>query len=233
VSISYSDEKAKYFRQRLASWGKLNLRDFPWRKTTNPYHILLAEMMLRRTNALQVVSTYLDVIRRYPDPKSLAIAPVDEVFDALRPLGLRWRAENIRKMAEALTERFDGEVPSSYDELSQLPGVGDYVASAVCCFAFNRSMPVIDTNTVRVVGRYFGFQTHAESRRRKPVREAIAAVTSQRNARSFNMAFLDFAALICKAVKPECRVCPLRKCCVFGRENLAVLETNPRDEYTR
>ena len=176
--------------------------------------------MLRRTNAPQVVAIYQDVIRRYSDAESLARAPLDEVLAALRPLGLRWRAENIRKMAEVLTERFGGVVPSSYEELTQLPGVGDYVASAVCCFAFNQPVPVIDTNTVRVAGRYFGFQTHAESRRRKPVRETIAAVTSRTNARLFNMAFLDFAALTCKAVKPECPVCPLRFRCVYGQNRL-------------
>jgi A/G-specific DNA glycosylase len=220
VSFSYSDQRAKYFRRRLAAWGQLNLRDFPWRRTKNPYHILLAEMMLRRTNAPQVIGIYQNVIQKYPDAASLASASSEDVFAALRPLGLQWRAENIRKMAESLTGQFGGVVPSSYEELIHLPGVGDYVASAVCCFAFNQSLPIIDTNTVRVVGRYFGFETHAESRRRKPVRETVAAVTSRTNTRLYNMAFLDFAALICKAVKPECPICPLRFRCVFGRNRL-------------
>jgi A/G-specific adenine glycosylase len=220
LSRPLNKDKVKYFRQRLAAWGKLNCRDFPWRKIDNPYHILLAEMMLRRTNAQQVVSTYLEVIQRYPDPKALADAPMREVLNVLRPLGLKWRAKNIRKMAEVLTQQLRSHVPSTYDGLRQLPGVGDYVASAVCSFAFNKAMPVVDTNTVRVVGRYFGFTTHAESRRRKAVRETVAAVTGSRNARTFNTAFLDFASLVCKAVNPECPICPLRRRCVFGRKRL-------------
>lgn len=177
-------------------------------------------MMLRRTNALQVVPVYLEAIRRYPDPKALAFAPSEEVVRVLRPLGLAWRAENIRKMAEVLVERFNGHVPNSYKELNELPGVGDYVASAVLCFAFDEPVSIIDTNTVRVAGRYFGFETHPESRRRKPVREAIVAVTSQTNTRSFNMAFLDFASLVCRAADPRCSICPVRSCCVIGQKQV-------------
>ena len=206
----------------LAVWGARHRRDFPWRRTNNPFHILLAEMMLRRTNAPQVIPTYLDIVRRYPDPESLATAPIQQVLETLRPLGLAWRAKNIRHMAEALTERFEGLVPSTYEELIELPGVGDYVASAVCCFAFGKPLPIIDTNTVRVAGRYFGFPTHAESRRRSPVRKTIVAITSRRNTREFNYAFLDFAALVCKANKPECPTCPLRHRCVFGQERLGI-----------
>jgi A/G-specific adenine glycosylase len=213
-------DKVKYFRKELAAWGRRNSRDFPWRETDNPYYILLAEMMLRRTNAQQVVPTYLEFIKRYPDAESLVTAPIRQVQNLLHPLGLNWRAENIGKMAEALTQQFGCRVPSNYDELRQLPGVGDYVASAVCCFAFNKRMPVIDTNTVRVVGRYFGFKTHSESRRRTQVRETVAAVTGSRNARAFNLAFLDFGALICKAANPKCPTCPLRHRCAYWEKRL-------------
>jgi A/G-specific adenine glycosylase len=218
--VSYSDEKAKYFRKRLIAWGKLNCREFPWRNTDNAYHILLAEMMLRRTNAPQVVPVYIDFIRRYPTAKLLVSASRNDVYRALQPLGLAWRAENIRHMAEVLVNQFDGHVPADYEKLKMLPGVGDYVASAVCSFAFNRPMPVIDTNTVRVAGRYFGFPTHAESRRIKAVRQTVTAITSNRNARDFNFYFLDFASIICKANNPECHICPVNKRCNYGQKRL-------------
>ena len=96
------------------------------------------------------------------------------------------------------------------------------MASAVCCFAYGKPIALIDTNTVRVVGRYFGFQTHAESRRRKPVRAAVLAVTSRRNARKYNMAFLDFAATLCKAIKPSCVKCPLQERCSYGQKALNI-----------
>ncbi len=218
--VSYKDDKARYFRRRLAAWGRQNTRDFPWRKTEEPYHILLAEMMLRRTYAPQVTPVFLDTIRRYPDPVSLSKASPSEVLKILQPLGLAWRAENIRQMVLTLIEKFNGQVPSTYEELIQLPGVGDYVASAVCSFAFNKPLPVIDTNTVRVAGRFFGFNTHAESRRQRSVRQVVTAVTSRNNTRECNYAFLDFAALICKAIKPECAICPLHHRCVFGQKRL-------------
>lgn len=224
-TISYNDEKSRYFRRRLTSWGRQNIREFPWRNTEEPYHILLAEMMLRRTNAPQVTKVYLDTIRQYPDPVSLSTAPPGEVLKTLQPLGLAWRAENIRQMAASLIERFNGQVPSTYDELVQLPGVGDYVASAVCSFAFNKPLPVIDTNTVRVAGRFFGFKTHAESRRQKSVRQVVTAITSRNNTRAYNYAFLDFAALVCKAINPECTICPLRYRCDFGQKRLGKSQT--------
>lgn len=220
VIVSYSDPRAVFFRRRLATWGNRNRRDFPWRRTANPFFILLAEMMLRRTNAPQVVPVYLETIKRFPDPESLAESPLDKVLDVLKPLGLAWRAINIRRMCEVLVERFGGRIPRTYEELNELPGVGDYVASAVCSFAFNRSMPVIDTNTVRVVGRYFGFRTHAESRRIRAVRKTVEAVTSHRNTGNYNHSFLDFAATICKAIRPECSICPLRQHCVYGQQRL-------------
>lgn len=218
--VSYNDEKAKYFRKRLIVWGKHNCRDFPWRNTDNAYHILLAEMMLRRTNAPQVVPVYTEFIRRYPTVKLLVSASRNDVYRILQPLGLAWRAENIRHMAEVLANRFDSHVPADYEKLKMLPGVGDYVASAVCSFAFNKPMPVIDTNTVRVAGRYFGFPTHAESRRIKAVRQTVTAMTNNRNARDFNFYFLDFASMICKANNPECPVCPLKTRCDYGQKKL-------------
>ena len=177
-------------------------------------------MMLRRTNAAQVVSTYINVTKRYPTPKRLATAPSREVLAQLEPLGLAWRAKNIRTMAELLAERFGGRVPPSVELLKEFPGVGEYVASAVTCFAFGQPMSLVDTNTVRVVGRYFGFRTNAESRRRKPVRQVILAVTGRRKTRDFNYAFLDFAALVCKAANRDCFHCPLQTRCAFGQNRL-------------
>lgn len=218
--VSYGDERAVYFRSRLSKWGRQNRRRFPWRETSNPFHILLAEMMLRRTNAAQVVSIYVNITKRYPTPKRLATAPRREVLAQLEPLGLAWRAENIRTVAELLVKRFAERVPRSVELLKGFPGVGDYVANAVTCFAFQHPMSLVDTNTVRVAGRYFGFRTNAESRRRKPVRQAIRAVTGRRNTRDFNYAFLDFAALVCKPANPDCFHCPLQTRCAFGQNRL-------------
>lgn len=172
--------------------------------------------MLRRTNVTQVKPVFVNVIRHYPNVDSLARASATHLHKLLRPLGLTWRAENIRRMAKVLSADFDLTIPRTYDELRQLPGVGDYVASAVCSFAYNMPVPIIDSNTVRVVGRYFGIKTNAESRRSRSLREVIVAVTRRRNSRHYNYYFLDFASVICKPINPQCRNCPLKSSCAFG-----------------
>lgn len=189
--------------------------------------------MLRRTNAAQVIATYLKITAHYRNAKQLAVAPRRQVLADLKPLGLAWRAKNIRKMAEVLVKEFRGRVPSNYKLLKDLPGVGDYVASAVVCFAFGQAMPLVDTNTVRVVGRYFGFPTNAESRRRKAVRQSIFAVTNRRNTGEFNQSFLDFAALVCKKARPDCPHCPLRNRCSFGQNRLGKMSRPATREATR
>ena len=168
--IVYNDDRAKRFRLAINAWGRRNVRSFPWRTTSNPYHLLLAEMMLRRTNAKQVSPVFVETIRRFPDVDSLSRASAKHLREVLRPLGLAWRAENIRRMAKVLSAEFNLRIPKTYDELRQLPGVGDYVASAVCSFAYNKPLPIIDSNTVRVVGRYFGFRTNPDSRRSRRLR---------------------------------------------------------------
>ncbi len=151
------------FHADLLRWDAQFRRVYPWRTTDNPFHIMMAELMLRRTQARQVVKVYKDFIAKYPDAHALAAAPAKDVARSLFSLGLAWRVPAFQQIAHTLVEQYDGSVPSSYDALISLPGVGDYVASAVSCFAFGQDVSIIDTNTVRVAGRLFGIPTHAES----------------------------------------------------------------------
>jgi A/G-specific adenine glycosylase len=117
-------------------------------------------------------------------------------------------------MVREVVERCGGEVPGTKDELTSLPGVGDYVASAVACFSKGEPTPIIDTNVVRVLGRIFGLRLEGEARRRKEIREATAMCLDQRQPRLYNYALLDFAALVCTASAPRCTVC------AFGQRGL-------------
>lgn len=211
---------ASELRKDLIVWGKEHFRSFPWRYTDDAFAILIAEMMLRRTQARQVVNVYSSFIQRHPDPASLAAADPAEVASSLYSLGLAWRVPAFQKLAQAVVERHDGHVPASYDELLTLPGVGDYVASAVCCFAFGQPVIISDTNTVRVVGRLFGVTTHAESRRRRPVREMLRSLLDERNPGSYNYALLDLAALVCTPRGPACDRCPLLRHCSTGADRV-------------
>lgn len=209
------------FHEKLCAWDVQYRRAFPWRATENPFHIMMAELMLRRTQARQVVSIYTPFVEKYPDAATLAHAAEEEVAQALFSLGLAWRVPAFQQIAHLLVEKYNGQVPPSYDALIALPGVGDYVASAVCCFAFGQAISIIDTNTVRVAGRLFGLPTHAESRRRKPVRTLLRGLLDQNNPRAYNYAMLDLAALLCTPLNPQCARCPLVSCCVTGQERVA------------
>jgi A/G-specific adenine glycosylase len=211
--ISHTDREIKYFRSTLREWFATNGRDFPWRKTADPYAVLIAEMMLQRTQARQVVQVYLRFLEQFPTIEQLASAAEEDVGHALYSLGLAWRQKHFRRIAEAVVEYNAGGVPEESEELLRLPGVGDYVKSAVRCFAFHRAEVLIDTNTVRVAGRFFGFPTGPESRRKQDVRAAVTELVDPNTPRESNLALLDFAALICMARNPRCGTCPVRAHC--------------------
>jgi A/G-specific adenine glycosylase len=208
------------FHVSLRSWDAKYRRIYPWRTTRNPFDIMMAELMLRRTQARQVVKIYEDFIAKYPDAHALANAPAEKVELALFSLGLTWRVPAFQQIARALIAQYEGMVPSSYDALVALPGIGDYVASAVCCFAFHQAIIIVDTNTVRVAGRLFGVSTHAESRRRKPIRALLQALLDTEDPALYNYAMLDLAALICSTANPNCPVCPLLSYCSTGQERI-------------
>jgi A/G-specific adenine glycosylase len=205
------------FHTALSTWGKEHQRIFPWRTTNNPFHILIAELMLRRTQARQVIPVYNQFVAQYLDAETLAKAPTEEVARILFPLGLAWRVPAFQQMAHVLIAEHNGHVPAAYETLLTLPGVGDYVASAVCSFAYEQAIPIIDTNTVRVAGRLFGIATHAESRRRRPIRQILSTLLDEHHPRAYNYHLLDLAALICTATDPRCHSCPLVQQCATGQ----------------
>lgn len=218
VGTGAHDVDPAAIRRALIAWGRKHSRRLPWRSARNPYRVLMAEVMLHRTQARQVAPVYTEVVRRYPNPASLAAASRKELRHALYSLGLRWRIDLVKAMANKLANAFGGKVPREKPELLSLPGVSDYIASAVRCFAFNFPEPLVDTNTVRVVGRVFGLETKDSSRRNRQFRELIFMLVDQKRACSYNYALLDLAGEIChKAKPPECQRCPLRRWCAYGR----------------
>jgi len=215
--ISIDPEAALFARQQLLAWFQTSARSFPWRYDSDPYHVLMAEMMLRRTQARQVIAVYHRFLQKYPDIFSLDRAPAEEVADILRPLGLEWRAENFKILASELVNRYNGRIPEDRRELMSLTGVGPYVAEAVRCFAFGQPAVIMDTNTVRVTARYFGFSYTPESRRRKQVIQAVSYLIHTGQPASSNYALLDFAATVCRAQKPDHAHCPLAPRCAYFR----------------
>ena len=211
------------FRKRLLAWGQKHFRPFPWRCTADPYRVLIAEVMLHRTQASQVVPVYEQFIARYSDVATLAKAKREELRKSLRPLGLHWRIDLMHEMASDLMVRFHGQVPQEKGELLSLPGVSEYIASAVLCFAWNSPQPLIDTNTVRVTGRLFGLATKDSSRRNRVFRHLIATLVSPKKPKLYNYALLDLAAQLCvKRQPPDCKRCPLQRLCTEGSRSVGI-----------
>ena len=205
-------------RKALIEWGQKNFRSFPWRETEDPYRILVAEVLLHRTRAEQVIPVYLEFVQEFPDVESLARAPQEKVLRILYPLGLHWRSELLHKMAQRIVADTGGKILADSSWLRSLPGVSDYIASAVLCLAFNMPEPLLDTNTVRVTGRLFGLPVKDSSRRSRKFRELYFQLLDRERPREFNLAVLDLGALICRPRDPHCQECPIRIFCRYGQQ---------------
>lgn len=202
------------FRDDLIGWHKTNRRDYPWRHGTNDaWSVFMAEMCLQRTRADQVVGVFEALVRIAPTP-GLMVANRARTLEAMRPLGLRWRAEKLVEAAAVIADEFDGVVPDSDRELRLLPGVGDYASQAVLCFGFGRRAVLIDTNTARIVRR---IHARDEPYRRWQMRLDLHALAGERGPDApFNYALLDLGAAVCRAGTPDCGRCPVARHCAIG-----------------
>lgn len=202
------DDLIKILQQKLCEWGEIHREEYPWRYISDPYGILISEFMLHRTQARQAVPVYKRFINEFPELKEINSNDEDEMKDIMKPLGLRWRTENMIRALKVIHEKYDG-VPTDIDKLSEIEGIGQYIAGATTCFATNQPVVLIDTNIVRVLGRIFGLNLQGEPRRRKEVAKAIERAIYLENPRDFYYTLIDFAHQVCRAKKPQCHVCPM------------------------
>jgi A/G-specific adenine glycosylase len=200
------------FRHRLLAWGKKNYADFPWRSTKNLFHSLVAECMLQRTRAEQVVPIYDEFTKKYRRPSD--VIDDQDVLDLLRPLGLYWRSRAMLRMIHELQSL--GDLPRNTKGLRKLPGVGPYAAAAMVSFHTGKRAVIVDSNVVRIYGRYFGFMTDGETRRSDSFLKLANRITPSLSFKQFNYALLDHTRAICRP-KPRCDVCPLNTTCHYGR----------------
>ncbi len=215
MMISRTTEK---FAQAILAWAKKNLRDFPWRKTDDSYRILIAEIMLQRTKAEQVVPVYKHFIMRFPDVNSLSMASESEIMKEIVSLGLKKRAKGLSELAEQLVRDYRGKIPRSRDELVKLHWVGNYIANAVLCHAFGENAPTVDANFARILERVFSLKLKHPAQKDKLVWDYAESLMSvvRGNCRKFNLGILDLASSICTARKPSCGICPISKMCDYG-----------------
>ena len=202
------------FRQRLLTWYRRHGRDLPWRKTDDPYHILVSEIMLQQTQVDRVLPKYHEWLAKYPSFEALALAPEDAVAETWRPLGYNIRPRRLQAIARESVARFGGALPSDEETLLSFKGIGAYTAGAIRSFAFRQRAAILDTNVARVLFRVFVRRGDPKAHAMKKHLWAVSAcVVPHKHVFDFNQALMDLGATVCVARKPKCDACPMTKLC--------------------
>lgn len=213
-------EKITSIQKELLAWFNQNGRVFPWRQTSDPYKVAVAEKLLQQTAVNErVVYAYEMIMKKHPSVEHLAEVSAKELVPLIKPLGFKFRAEELPRMAKAVVQENGGKFPTDLDELLALPGVGDYLARAILSFAHNADVPIVDTNVARLLHRLFGINEPLPSNpaRNKRLLGLADRILPQGRSKDFNLACLDLCAKICTVRKPHCEVCPLQKECISRR----------------
>jgi A/G-specific adenine glycosylase len=206
------------FTRKLLAWWARAARDLPWRKTRDPYRVLVSEFMLQQTQVSRVAEYYPRFLERFPDLGALARAPARAVREAWDGLGYYARARNLHRLAKEVSG-VGCQVPDDPAELVKLPGIGPYTAGAVASFAYEKPVPAVDTNVNRVLRRVFFDRATGNVQRATKVWDLARTLVPKDGKRAwrFNQAIMELGALICVARKPRCPQCPVRPVCKTGR----------------
>lgn len=201
----------KRFSPLLLKWYAKNKRALPWRDVEDPYQIWISEIILQQTRVAQGYDYFVRFIQRFPDIKTLAVAPEDEVLKIWQGLGYYSRARNLHMAAKSM----NGVFPHTYEEVRALKGVGDYTAAAICSFAYNMPYAVVDGNVYRVLARVFGIHTPIDSPDgKKQFAKLAQQLLDKKHPGDYNQAIMDFGATCCTPQTPQCLRCPMKNFCV-------------------
>ena len=202
------------FRRALLGWYRAHGRTLPWRTTSDPYHILVSEMMLQQTQVDRVLPKYHEWLEKYPSLEALAAAAEDDVSQTWRPLGYNIRPRRLHAIARESVARYGGTLPSDEETLRSFKGIGAYTAGAIRSFAFRQRAAIVDTNVARVLFRVFvGRGDPKAHAMRKHIWNVSEVLVPRKHVFDFNQALMDLGALVCVARKPKCLVCPMLKMC--------------------
>jgi A/G-specific adenine glycosylase len=196
----------------VLAWGVPQLRDLPWRRTRDPWAVLVSEVMLQQTGVHRVVPKWHTFLEAFPTPPACAAAPLGDVLRLWQGLGYPRRARNLQAAAAVTVDRHDGNVPATLDDLLALPGIGPYTARAVLAFAFETDVAVVDTNIARIFARVAGTRLTPS----QVQRDADAALEIGESW-TWNQALMDLGATVCTARSPQCAVCPISHLCSWRR----------------
>lgn len=209
-----ADMRLAGLQERLLDWYRANARDLPWRRTRDPYRILVSEVMLQQTQVDRVIPKYHEFLRHFPTIEALAAAPTADVIRVWSGLGYNRRAINLQRTAQAVVERHGGVMPRDLDALQALPGIGPYTAGAIACFAYEQDAAFLDTNIRRVLHRlFFGPELPEELATARELRELAGQIIPPGQGYEWNQALMELGAVQCTARKPACLTCPVNTNC--------------------
>ncbi|GAC1313782.1 MAG: hypothetical protein NVSMB12_05920 [Acidimicrobiales bacterium] len=200
------------FREALLEWAPEGWRELPWRRTRDPWGVLVSEVMLQQTQVARVVPKWRGFIERWPTAAACAADPPGDVVRAWAGLGYNRRALNVHRCAVAIVERHGGDIPDDLDALVALPGIGAYTARAVLAFAFGRDVGILDVNAARVMAR----AVTGRLTRPKEAQAVADGLVPAGRSWEWNQAVLDLGATVCTARRPRCDRCPLATACAWG-----------------
>ncbi len=204
--------KKRKFQKRLLKWYDESGRDLPWRRTEDPYKILVSEVMLQQTQVDRVIPKFHEFLEKYPTVQDLAEAKPEDVRKTWYPLGYNIRPYRLHGIACETMERYGGKIPSKEDELLSMKGIGRYTAGAIQSFAFQKDAAILDTNVMRVLHRIF-IGTGDPKKQKAILWQLSEKLIPKGKCYDFNQGLMDFGAMVCTARKPFCLLCPMRDIC--------------------
>jgi A/G-specific adenine glycosylase len=227
-----NDENKHYFSIELLKWYKRERRDLPWRRSKNPYHIWVSEIMLQQTRVDTVIPYFHRFVDRFPSLEDLAAAPEEDVLKHWEGLGYYSRARNLQSAVREVVETYGGQVPQQKKEISSLKGVGPYTAGAILSIAYNQPEPAVDGNVMRVLSRYFCLEEDiARPATRISIEGLAQSLIPHGEAADFNQALMELGAMVCTPKSPVCTSCPVNELCmgrIAGREKELPVKTKAK-----
>jgi len=203
-------------RRRVIEWEKEHWVPYPWRVDRTPYKVLIAELLLKRTTRQAVSREFPKFIQRFPDFNAIFNAPMGEVEEAFRHLGLyKQRAKQLKQLAEVIIKKYSGKIPDKWENLVALPGIGIYLAGAVLSFGYGKKAPVLDSNVIRLLSRLTGIK----AKRHEDYLKLLWKLIPNGEHDYFNYGLIDLGALVCHYKQPRCGSCPLKDFCVQYLKN--------------
>ena len=216
------------FTDILLHWYADNKRSLPWRGERDVYRVWVSEIILQQTRIQQGWDYYLRFIEAFPDVKALAEADEEQVLRVWQGLGYYSRARNMHAAAQSVMRDHGGKFPSSYEQLRQLKGIGDYTAAAICAFAYGLPYPAVDGNVLRIISRVFGIHDNiADNSTRKDITALCQKLMKDADPSDFNQALMDFGSMQCIPKNPDCEQCPMQgECYAFKHQEVDTLPVN-------